>query len=140
MMILISSSPPPQCNSLRAQCLKITKNVAFENFNFGIFHHFLAFLINFCPLICKRSSLRSQCWMRLFFDFSTLWSSRMENLLWILSVSQCHKVYDCEDFGMQAIFNWMQFLTTTQAQCLKIPKNVSFWNLAFFTNFRVLSY
>ena len=29
---------------------------------------FLAFLINFCPL--KRSSLRSQCWMRLFWRFS----------------------------------------------------------------------
>ena len=31
---------------------------------------FVAFLINFCPLKCKRSSLRSQCWMRLFLWFS----------------------------------------------------------------------
>ena len=32
---------------------------------------FLAFLMNFCPpKICKRSSLRSQCWMRLFLWFS----------------------------------------------------------------------
>ena len=31
---------------------------------------FLAFLMNFCHLKCKRSSLRSQCWMRLFLWFS----------------------------------------------------------------------
>ena len=31
---------------------------------------FSAFLINFCPLKCKRSSLLSQCWMRLFLWFS----------------------------------------------------------------------
>ena len=30
----------------------------------------LGFLTNFCPLKCKRSSLRSQCWMRLFLWFS----------------------------------------------------------------------
>ena len=27
-------------------CLKITQNVAFEFFSFGIFQHFLAFLVN----------------------------------------------------------------------------------------------
>ena len=31
---------------------------------------FLTFLINFCALKCKRSSLRSHCWMRLFGRFS----------------------------------------------------------------------
>ena len=31
---------------------------------------FLAFFMTFCPLKCKRSSLRSQCWMRLFLWFS----------------------------------------------------------------------
>ena len=37
---------------------------------------FLAFLINFVHSKCKRSSLRSQCWMRHFFcDFQTPCSS-----------------------------------------------------------------
>ena len=30
---------------------------------------------------CKRSSLRSQCWMRLFWYFQTPWSCRMKRLL-----------------------------------------------------------
>ena len=51
-----------------AHCAKITKNVAFE-----IFHNFCAFLALLSTFVhskCKRSSLRSQCWMRLFLWFS----------------------------------------------------------------------
>ena len=32
-------------------------------------YHFLALLVNFCPLKCKYSSLRLQCWLRLFSTF-----------------------------------------------------------------------
>ena len=68
------------------QCLKIKPNVAFEFLNFGIFNQFLTCLVtlfdrnlfarqieHFWPFYwtfvhskCKRSSLRSQCWMILF--------------------------------------------------------------------------
>ena len=55
-------------------CLKITENVAFELFikwtNFGILNELLS------TLKCKRSSLRSQGWMRLF-----LWFSNTVNFL-----------------------------------------------------------
>ena len=47
--------------------------------------HFLAFLINFCPLKCKRSSLRSQNWMRLFLWFSNtvrIYFHKIVHLLW----------------------------------------------------------
>ena len=44
--------------------------------------HFLAFLMNFVHSKCKRSSLRSQCWMRHFRRFSnTVCNSRVESLL-----------------------------------------------------------
>ena len=74
---------------------------------FGVFPHPLALCIRNIPL---RFPIKIQV------------TKSTRNLLWILSVlSQCHKVYDCdsrqrsrEDFGMQAIFNWMQFLTTTE--------------------------
>ena len=75
-------------------CFKITQNVEFEFWHFPpiffllkltVWWHcltasfrfsktrqngtFLAFLINCRPLTCKDSSLRSQCWMRLFLWF-----------------------------------------------------------------------
>ena len=54
------------------------KSTLFENhpkcriwdFNFSIFHHFWHFWLTFVYSKCKRSSLRSQCWMRLFLWFS----------------------------------------------------------------------
>ena len=81
-------------------CLKITQNVAFDIFNFGIIHHFFPIKSDLsgntvCKLQafkdltkltifgifhqCKRSSLRSQCWMRLFLWFSnTVWEFKKE--------------------------------------------------------------
>ena len=78
------------------QCLKITWNIAFEFWHFpSIFcllkmtclvklfdrklkffqqfakmNHFWHFWLTFVHSKCKRSSLRSQCWMRLFLWFS----------------------------------------------------------------------
>ena len=74
------------------QCLKITQNVTFEFFNFGIFHQFFVLLKLTCLVTLfnlklqvfkkspkwtifvhsksKGSSLCSQCWMRLFLWFS----------------------------------------------------------------------
>ena len=52
---------------LSTQCLKITQNVAFEFSNFGIFNQFFVWYdCLIASLKCKRSSLRSQFWMRLF--------------------------------------------------------------------------
>ena len=84
--------------STTARCLKFTQNVPFEFLNFGTFHqfcliktdlsgntiwpqasgfqklakmdHFWHFQLTFVHSKCKRSSLRSQCWMRLFLWFS----------------------------------------------------------------------
>ena len=52
--------------------LKLTCLVILFDFTFQVFkmHHFLAFSINFWLLKCKRSSLRSQYWMRHFLWFS----------------------------------------------------------------------
>ena len=73
-----------------SQCLKIYKNVSFRIFNFGIFlsdllklsclvtqalgfrkiaKKFWHFWWTFVHSKCKRSSLRSQCWRRLFLWF-----------------------------------------------------------------------
>ena len=46
----------------------VLKSLKMSHLNFSI----LAFLINFCPLKCKRSSLRSLCWMRHFQSFSNI--------------------------------------------------------------------
>ena len=49
----------------------VWKSLKMSHFNFSLI---LAFSIIFCPINvhskCKRSSLRSQCWMRLFLWFS----------------------------------------------------------------------
>ena len=50
-----------------SQCLKIIQNVAF--LNFGIFDHFWHFEATFVHSKCKDSSLRTQCWNRLFRRF-----------------------------------------------------------------------
>ena len=50
--------------TVNSQCLKITKNVAF--FKFVKMDHFGHFWLAFVHSKCKRSSLRSQCWIRLF--------------------------------------------------------------------------
>ena len=53
---------PPIFVQLKLSCL-----VTLRDHKLKVFKHlpkygsFLAFLINFCPLKCKRSSLRSQC-------------------------------------------------------------------------------
>ena len=60
-----------------AHCLKITPNVSFDFSNTvwsqaSVFHKpFLVSLVTFLHSKCKCSSLRSQCWMRLFGDFKT---------------------------------------------------------------------
>ena len=66
------------------------KLLKMSHLNFSI----LAFSTNFCPIKndlsrsfgnskCKPSSLRSQCWMRLFCDFQTLWNTYdISMLLW----------------------------------------------------------
>ena len=87
-------------NLCTSQYLKITQNIEVEFIDFGNFHqvlsfkkltclailfdhklqvfktrqidHFWYFKMNFCPLQWKRSSLRSQCWMRLFLWFSNI--------------------------------------------------------------------
>ena len=75
-----------------SHCLKITQNVVLEFLNFGIFQidlsgntvwpqasgfqklakidHFGILKLTFVHSKCKRSSLRSQCWTRLFLWFS----------------------------------------------------------------------
>ena len=84
-------------------CLEITRNVSFEFLALAFSANFcrikinlsgntvwpqasgfqnwpfLTFLMNFCP--CKRSSLRSHCWMRLFLWFSNTLSLIHSNFI-----------------------------------------------------------
>ena len=56
------------CKNTCVQCLKITENVAFEFWHFPPIFVLLKLtcLVTLFDSKCKRSSLRSQCWMRLF--------------------------------------------------------------------------
>ena len=68
------------------KCLKITQNVVFEIFLFGIFHQFLSYYLlsgntlfknspnwtifgTFSKLLSTLKTLHSQCWMRIFLWF-----------------------------------------------------------------------
>ena len=60
-------------------CLKITRIWIFQFWNF---HQFLAFW-TFVHSKCRRSSLRSQCWIGLFLWFSnTVSDMGVQNVLW----------------------------------------------------------
>ena len=67
-----------------AQCLKITQNVSFEFLSFGIFNELLV------HSKCKRSSLRSQCWMRLFLwisntvEYLKLCCAELNETFWVI--------------------------------------------------------
>ena len=62
---------PPILVELKLTCLVTLFDRKVSGFQkLAKLNHFLAFLMNFCPLKWKRSSLRSQCWMRLFLWFS----------------------------------------------------------------------
>ena len=61
---------PPIFVLLKLTCLVILFDRKLQFFKNSPNWQFLAFLINFSHSKCKRSSLRSQCWMRLFLWFS----------------------------------------------------------------------
>ena len=68
-----------QCSAISrssTQCLKITKNVVFENFQcWDFLTIFVQLKLTCLVTLFKQSSLRSHCRMRLFCDFQTLCSS-----------------------------------------------------------------
>ena len=97
-------------------CLEITRNVSFEFLALAFSANFcrikinlsgntvwpqasgfqnwpfLTFLMNFCP--CKRSSLRSHCWMRLFLWFSnTVDLSALPDNLWKIVFFRCNTFF-----------------------------------------------
>ena len=96
-------------------------------------HHFWDFWLAFVHLKCKRSSLRSQCWMRLFLRFSNTMHQLEHNFysnywLFLTNWSTLFKVhlrvcfYVCV---MQKLFSSPHF-SHALAQWLKILEKVAF--------------